>query len=189
MSYLFNHHILRTRVWGRLYRRDLIGENRFPEDLGHGEDSIFNLLVLSGDVRNIRCFYIKEKMYCYYQREDSIVHSLTSFEKMAKCYWVLEHIDDFSDVTCRRLLLEESCKSLLNNRYLCQFEKDAVERTQECIAISKKIQPLLRNNCNGMPLIKRIVYLLFVHCPSAYRIYRLVSDPSMIMWIKQRKPQ
>lgn len=178
LNSILNHHLLRTRVWGRIYRRDLIGDKRFPEDIGHGEDSIFNLLIFTN---SLKCFYIKKKMYYYCQRKDSIVHTLTTKEKLSKCNWVLKHIDDIENTNCRKLLLEECCKSVLNNRYLCRFKEDTVERTKECSEICKRVKPLLKNN-NSIPIIKRLLYIIFLQKPSIYRLFRMISDPSMIKW-------
>lgn len=49
-------------VWSKLYKRSMIGSNRFPEGVSMGEDFIFNLLYFSSPI-NIS--YLKNVCYLY----------------------------------------------------------------------------------------------------------------------------
>lgn len=70
---------LNNAVWNKLYKRELIGDNRFPVDLIHGEDLIFNLNYLKkcigGRVNRIPC-------YNYLKRENSVTTALFSEKKL-----------------------------------------------------------------------------------------------------------
>jgi glycosyltransferase involved in cell wall biosynthesis len=57
----------------KLFKRDIIGANRFPEDLKLGEDLEFNLKVLKGcDIIAVT----KEVLYFHVENEGSITHNL-----------------------------------------------------------------------------------------------------------------
>lgn len=70
---------LNNAVWNKLYRRELLGELRFPQGLIHGEDLIFNLQYLAkcktGAINQSVC-------YNYLQRENSITSSSFSPKKL-----------------------------------------------------------------------------------------------------------
>lgn len=53
-----------TRIWSKIFRRDLIGDHRFPEDLTIGEDMFFLLSLLPGAQKIAR---IDTPLYAYYQ--------------------------------------------------------------------------------------------------------------------------
>lgn len=60
---------LNNAVWNKIYLRDIIGALRFPTNIPHGEDLLFNLQYLQ------RCkqgLFFDIKLYNYVQRKDSI---------------------------------------------------------------------------------------------------------------------
>jgi hypothetical protein len=70
---------LNNAVWNKLFKRELLGDIRFPLDLYHGEDLIFNLEYLmkckTGAINRNPC-------YNYLKRTDSITTSLFSSKKI-----------------------------------------------------------------------------------------------------------
>lgn len=70
---------LNNAAWNKLYKKDLIGNLRFPLNIIHGEDLIFNLLYLrkckNGAINRTEC-------YNYLKRENSITTSSFSEKKI-----------------------------------------------------------------------------------------------------------
>jgi hypothetical protein len=64
-----------TWCWNKLYRRELIGDRRFP-DLKAMEDLVFNAEVLDGAGK---AAWIGRRLYCYRQRKDSVCHRREPF--------------------------------------------------------------------------------------------------------------
>lgn len=64
---------MNNAAWNKLYRRDLIGNLRFPDGLIHGEDLIFNLKYLIGCESAV---LIDAPLYHYYTRPGSITNSV-----------------------------------------------------------------------------------------------------------------
>ncbi len=59
-------------IWRLLYRRSFIGGHRFSQDFFSGEDLLFNLNLIK---KNTKISVVKECLYNYFQRNDSVVHS------------------------------------------------------------------------------------------------------------------
>lgn len=70
---------LNNAVWNKLYKRELIGDNRFPVDLIHGEDLIFNLNYLK---KCIRGRVNRTPCYNYLKRENSVTTASFSEKKL-----------------------------------------------------------------------------------------------------------
>ncbi len=64
---------MNNAVWNKLYRRDLIGNIRFPAGVIHGEDLIFNLKYLIGCESAV---LIDAPLYHYYTRHGSVTNSV-----------------------------------------------------------------------------------------------------------------
>lgn len=64
---------MNNAVWNKLYRRDLIGNLRFPAGVIHGEDLIFNLKYLIGCESAV---LIDAPLYHYYTRPGSVTNSV-----------------------------------------------------------------------------------------------------------------
>lgn len=70
---------LNNAVWNKLYRAELLRDIRFPTDLHHGEDLIFNLEYLT---KCRRGRIISTKFYNYLKRKDSVTTSKFSEKKL-----------------------------------------------------------------------------------------------------------
>ena len=72
---------LNNAAWNKLYRKELIGDLRFPIGFAHGEDLIFNLNYLknckSGVINNT-------PLYNYFVRADSVTNSNFNNKKIAE---------------------------------------------------------------------------------------------------------
>lgn len=64
-----------TRCWGKLYRRELIGELRFRDNITIGEDLLFLIDILPNLSKIVT---IDKKAYCYYNNEQGAM--LTEFK-------------------------------------------------------------------------------------------------------------
>ncbi len=181
VSAILKDRFARTRIWGRIYRRDLLGELRFVPGIRLAEDTIFNLTFLCGLKNPVVCCF-REKLYFYFMREESAIHVLphslvretiphyiSSYEKIGKG----EH---------RVYLLEQAYRAYLSSRYLSMFEKNA-DDSREDNQISRILTGYLRN----VPCRKRIAYWLFLRFPLTYRLYRICDDKTMLLWEKEQR--
>lgn len=74
-----------TRIWSKIFRRDLIGDHRFPEDLTIGEDMFFLLSLLPKAQKIAR---IDTPLYAYYQNPAGAMERpyTPSFMDQALCW-------------------------------------------------------------------------------------------------------
>ena len=63
---------IKSFVWGKLYRRDVIGNIRFTNGIKMAEDKLFNIQILAQD---IEISVIDNRLYFYFNRENSVTHS------------------------------------------------------------------------------------------------------------------
>ena len=127
---------LSNAAWGKLYRRERIGELRFPEGMIHGEDLIFNLQYLTRCKKGV---ILNAPYYHYRIREDSITGSAfreSRFDEIAAKDAALKLIEahrpellETAKVYCFRARM-----NVLRALYAGGEEKNYAEKTRECTA-------------------------------------------------------
>lgn len=88
--YKYNMDVLGT-VWGKLYRREIIGKSRFDIELTHCEDVAFNFEVLKG----ARYHYVFDNGYFYRYVMNSAVHKFDA-EMLGKYRKVIQKVQNQS---------------------------------------------------------------------------------------------
>ena len=169
----------RRSVWGRIYKRTLIGSKRFPVGIQFGEDLIFNTLVT--DASLCRISYFDLQLYFYYQlRSDSLVHAKSAEANYALGSWNIDHIEQFGQ---KNTALLSSISALLAYRFESSFSPDAK-------AIGKKAKKKL-SRClkillheSDCSIATKIKYFVFINIPIAYRLALRMADPSMVHYEK-----
>ena len=160
-------------VWGKLYRR-------------HLEKIRFNTVVSEDFDYTIRLYlsikkmaYVDTKLYYYVIRPGSITHNVPY---QAKKY--IDHVNDFmnclSYIPEDKLLYQGYCirrliKIYLNAIYRAKgtnMERYAHEQLDGTKEVIKK--HLVK--ASSIPLYEKVYLRLFLICPSAYAIYRLVRE-------------
>ena len=69
------YHDIKTEIWRHLYKRSLIGDLHFNEELTWGEDTAFNVAALCSQ-ETLRAVYVHKALYHWSQRGTSISHSI-----------------------------------------------------------------------------------------------------------------
>lgn len=84
-------------IWNKLYRRDLIGDIRFNEQLKMSEDILFNseVLLSMSSTEKIQC--VREILYFHSLNPDSLVNSSQNYEKYPDMIRALECILNLKD--------------------------------------------------------------------------------------------
>ncbi len=73
---LYIHRLFPT-VWNKLYKRNLIGDIRFNEEISIGEDVVFNMDIIKKDVR---VSVIEDPLYFYYQNDGSLTREYNKWK-------------------------------------------------------------------------------------------------------------
>jgi len=77
LNYVFIDHNFRS-IWAKMFRKELFNHIRFPVDKFYEDFFIFSNIIVQAK----RIGYLKQNLYCYRIRENSIVHSDFSFKKI-----------------------------------------------------------------------------------------------------------
>lgn len=70
-DFSYGTHVFWTVVWGKLYRREILEQLRFQEEISVGEDVLFFGYVLT---RLSRLSYTDRELYHYMYNTDSVIH-------------------------------------------------------------------------------------------------------------------
>lgn len=170
-------------IWGRIYRKDIIKDQRFPVGIKWGEDTIFNVNALSA-VSRLNVVMIDAKVYFYFQRESSAVHTLKTKEKVPVCEFYLAKGIQETDGFRKSIFMSEFVKQICAHRYSAKVcnEKEVYQLCQSLI--KRGINEVLMS---GIPFRTKMVYGVFLLFPWAYRWFRIIDDPTLIQWERFEK--
>lgn len=172
---------IKNYIWGRIYSKRILQGCSFVEDLKIGEDTAFNIDVLLGR-KDLKFVCIDIPMYYYYYRENSAVHIINQadvIDVIEKAY--MKNMERYGDN--KYLVLEQSFRTLLSARYLSSIDL-AVDRCKRCNYLMDKLEIY---RCSEIVWIKRLIYFLFRRFPWAFRLFRIISDPTMLKYEQDKK--
>lgn len=177
---LNTYHIARSRVWGKLYRKSIIGELRFISGTEPIEDFCFNTTLYSTQMKY--CM-VESKLYYYFMREDSAIHQNTGRQSLVYLKYMLPVIAEETDLEKRQDIVKRCYNILLSSRYLEMYSKDYSDienRIKECLKRLDKYRRYL-------PIKERIIYRILISSPSLYRAWRICNDPTLLKYEKKLK--
>lgn len=168
-------HTVRSRVWGKLYRRDMIGDLRFVSGTEPIEDMFFNTILLNERM----IFSISDlKIYYYFIRPDSAVNTTTGRKSLVFAQHMIPLIQEQADSEKRREMVKRCYNNLLSSRYREMFSKDFE-------AINRMIDTefhKLEQYRKYLPVKERFIYTVLRKYPSLYRAWRILDDPTLLKY-------
>lgn len=173
-------------VWSKLFCADILKSERFPLEIKYGEDTNFMLKVLS---KNPKLSKIDYPLYCYYTRENSAETSSFGLNKatvLDSYDNICEHFKTREDSDLKSFALQYLFQTICYIRTLCigtEYEEIVLEK---CNSIGKKwIKNLLK--CNNLSFKNKTVVVLFFYSRHLYEFARLIADPTMKDFYKNRR--
>lgn len=167
----FSSQETKVYVWGRIYRRDLVKDILFDKN-EKIEDVAYNMTVA---LRNpeLRAAYVDLKIYAYYMRANSLVSFVNRFDIFKLAENMYKSTRDIEECRMKDTLYEECLKRCLVARYDFQLhrEKKSVRQSD-----------LLAKKCLKQMSNIRMRFLVMVYVPLIYRIYRIITDPTMLKY-------
>ncbi len=100
------------QCWGKLYRREIIGDLRFARDVSFGEDTVFVLDIL---VRGIRMVCSPQRPYLYLQHANSLVRGFRSGKARDLEYSHGRHLAFYQDMPISSAHKRGLCLRLAND--------------------------------------------------------------------------
>lgn len=179
---LANDHAL-SHIGGRIFARKLIPTQALSTDMIMGEDTALNYLFLFANGQaNIAI--LPTPLYCYFQREGSIVRTIPHLNKIKVSGFIKDHFYLFSEQQSKTLALHEILRTMLAYRYLAMFQPDQ-QKVHNCC--DELYRFCAKNWCGTLSLKDRAAYCLLYHLPILYRLFRIMKDPSMLKWERREK--
>lgn len=163
---------LKSYVWGKLFRHQLVDEIRFSES-EKLEDSLYNMDVLLNN-KNLKINHVDVPLYYYFVRADSLVNNIEAYSvlSLAKCF--KEYYDKENEAEWKKVLAIEIIKRTLSARYIFIIIKNK-DMIRECNALMKQCVKSTGN----------MKYLILYKLPFLYRAFRILNDPTMLKYEKQ----
>lgn len=182
---VMNENQLRYVVWARLYKKELLFEHKFAEDFKRGEDTIFNTEVIcSADDLNM--FVIDEGLYYYFDRDGSAMYTVSHNEVLRVCEHYIDRLNMIKNPVSQKLYLEKTITSVFSHRYSEMFEEDYSEIKKKCsLLIAVCLEKM--NELGSFSAVEKTKFWLFAKMPFLYRLFRIITDPTMLHWEKSEK--
>lgn len=177
-----DHNQFKQFVWGKLYKREFIKNIFFDKKLLVGEDKVFNILC-SIKAPLAPCVKINYKGYYYYNSPLSTFRTLNS-EKALPLLFCLNEILEMALSNIQPIIAIELLKSSLSFRYLLMFQPDYHSTINVC---NDYIDRALNYLKKSLSLILWLKYFVFAKLPFSYRLFRILTDRSMLKWEKKQK--
>jgi len=156
-------------TWCKLYKVTLFKDIRFPIGKFHEDEFTTYLLY---DKANTIC-YTPEKLYYYFQRNDSIMaskHTKDITEVLEQRYLFFKKKRD-NELTS--LLLPPLCWQLLNNYISCKKKKETIETNRHLREFKRYCSDMKRFN---VKTIHKLPLHFFSKFPSTYFYYKLFKS-------------
>ena len=183
ITYVLHNNYVRSMIWGRLYARQLLFPICDAQNIHLGEDTVFNLSFMCKKP-DLVIAYFREKMYYYYQREGSLVHIIPHNYHIKVSRYFMMHYDETNGVQAKDILLHEVIRNVSAYRYLQMFVPDQTEVKATC----RELYTFCRKRWNGIFSRKeKVKYSTLYHCPAFYRLFRIITDPTMLDWERAEK--
>ena len=180
---LLNDWHARTHIWGRIYSRKLSPHTVVPRNINMGEDTAFNLSFLCSE-QDACVARVAEALYYYFQREDSIVHTVSHADKIDVALFFVEQYDAIKNTDKYGIVLHEILRNMLTYRYLTSFSGDQNSIRKAC----RSIYDFCKENWAGSFSAKeKVKYSILYYCPFVYRLFRIITDPTMLDWERAEK--
>ena len=178
------------RVTSALFHHNCINQKKFICNLSNGEDSCFMLEILLASKKIVM---IKERYYYCLIRDDSASHNKEYSMKIAS-------LIDAADITCDVIknfsdsqydfLKEKFVKGLFITMFINRVESEKTifkkEVKEKCKHIGKK-QAKFLFSINSIPLYEKIAIYTAFKIPFMYKVFRIMSDPSMLRYFIMRQ--
>lgn len=177
---------VRGFIWGRLYRRKLIGNKRFSTELSVMEDNMFNIDVLSGAISS-KIVLLDRKMYFRFNRPGSLSQSLDSNEwiDLSKRFIekTIQKAQELPDCS-KKYLLFETFKKSLRLRWHVMFYPKNVKMDVNLIV---KMNYMRLIQLENISLKERVYFYVLCKFPQVYRAYLIHNDKSFLEAEKRKR--
>lgn len=176
---VINNFQLRSKCWGKLYRKSLVEGLAFPKGVVYGEDTIFVLDCLQKVKREIPVIHCP--LYYYYDHPESAIHTLDESELLHTVDYYIS-LQNYPNQELRKLYAFDGLKKMLVLRYEHRIRDQFSKARMVPYNIRmRRLLGMLRSSGYGRTP-EYLLYVLFFRFPWLYRLFRILKDPSMLQY-------
>ena len=177
---VYKNHLARTRAWGRIYKRETIADLRYISGTEPAEDACFNELLFRDNMK----FRITDtKLYYYYMRPDSAIHSHFGRGTFNSIGPLLERLERIDDTSKRKRIIMRCYKYIFAARYGEMYTDDYDEVLKDSKKLFRRLSPYLLE----LEMKDRLIMQVFQTMPFLYRAWRIHDDPTLLQFEKNKK--
>ncbi len=180
----FKSYYARHMCWGRLYRKCDLENIFFEQGVGIGDDTLFNLSVISNICKPV-IYLTDAPLYYYFQRSNSIVKTSSYSKMISFSEWVADNHSIQEREEWSWMLPMQALKMALSYRYATILHRNT-EGTDYANMIMKILLRMI-NRSRLISLQEKIIHTVMFLFPEIYRYFRIKDDPSMKIWEKSVK--
>ena len=170
-------------VCDKFYRSSLLKDLTF-RNIDMSEDALFNIDLMAKN--RFKICYIPEKLYFYFQRPGSLVHTFNY-----KFGLILSN--EVKKLLKSKNCIEETAPILVNKglstcmacRYFSKFTNEYKKYKAEYNNLMKEIWKIAKEQ--KIKIKNKLVLKLFTFFPSLYRLFRIATDRTMLTFEKNQK--
>ena len=167
-------------VWGRLIRRDLLKDIRFLSGAEPMEDNVFNILLFH---KGIRTAVTETKLYYYYTRAGSAIHSAGFGKNLLSATAVIADYIRECPKECREEMTIQCLKVILSGRLNTTLTGEFSSCRANYDLALQRVRPYLPE----LPDKQRIFYTLLLRFPFLYGAMRILDDPTLLKMRKNHR--
>lgn len=166
-------HTIKSYIGGHVYKRNLLLNHHFDENVKISEDTLFNIELFANNP-NIKTVLIDIELYYYNNRHGSAMNTCNGLDFKSLSYIYLDRVEQADDKYVAGIYLNDAFKNTFAVRYLTrmtaekQLKGEICELLKRCLQIEKTKKPL--------PFKKAFVYKLMSHFPIIYTLFRRVKE-------------
>lgn len=172
-----------NQLWDKFYRSSLLKNLTF-KNLDMREDTLFNISLMA--MNSFKMCYIPEKIYYYFNRQGSLVHT---FNEKYGLIFSNEVIKLLKSKNCIEemapILVNKGLSTCMACRYFSKFTNEYKKYKAEYNNLMKEIWKIAKEQ--KIKIKNKLLLKLFTFFPSLYRLFRIVTDRTMLDWEKQQK--
>ena len=175
-------------VWGKIFKKEILSDMRFLLGITNAEDYNF-MLRLMYKTKNDWGYRIDPVVYYYFVRGDSASLDAFSKKNITEIYANEKNAEFFYDKE-DSYLNAQSLKFLLKAMFFVRTKSIATPFEKEAKTAVKNAWKRNRSHfykASKISLLNKIVFTVFYYSRHAYELFRVIQDPTMKDFYKNRK--
>ncbi len=163
-------HMLRSFVWGRLYKKSVWGDRRFSKEISFMEDKELSLSIIAEN-KNLKVAEINAPLYYYFIREDSLTGTVNIPKTLLSLNHLLKHADIYNDDREKAVYICEVMRYSLIILGRAKEQRETDEQILAAIKLVKETYQKMQNN-KMVGFKYKLVYGVFSAMPCLHHLLR-----------------